>query len=240
VTIPDEEQDRDLAQKLQEELPGILAWAVQGCLQWQKEGLVAPAQVAEATKSYREEMDILGGFLEEKCVINKLVEAKAKDLYHAYLEWCEEVGEKPTSQRRFGMALTERGFERKKVHGTYVYSGIGLIAGEEGWLSEANTGKLHEKDEKQSSPRSPDLERGNTLEKRMGDEGDDRGPFSKKSLYKKNKKKVIEKRSLSSPLSPARNGRTFAEPGFGDEGGLSSSPDRPYTQAPDNEDLPPF
>lgn len=223
VTIPDEEQDKDLAQKLQGELPGILAWAVQGCLQWQREGLAAPAQVTEATKSYQAEMDTLGGFLEEKCVINKLVEAKAKDLYRAYVDWCSESGEKPTSQRRFGTALTERGFQKEKTRSGIVYTGIGLLD-----VNDRRFTSFTETDP------------GNTHYKDSVHDVNDCDPFSKKSLMRENKKKVSEKGVQSSTRCTTRNGSPFAEPGFGDEGDLSSSPDRPYTQAPDNEDLPPF
>ena len=63
-------QDKELMGKLRAEAPGILAWAVQGCLKWQQEGLGMPEVVKAATESYREEMDIIGQFLEERCVVD--------------------------------------------------------------------------------------------------------------------------------------------------------------------------
>jgi putative DNA primase/helicase len=222
VTIPDKEQDKDLAQKLQGELAGVLAWAVQGCLQWQKEGLAAPAQVTEATKSYREEMDILGGFLEEKCVINKLVEAKAKDLYQAYLEWCEETGEKALTQRKVGMALTERGFQKEKTRSGIVYTGIGLLD-----VNDRRFTSFTETDP------------GNTHYKDSVHDVNDCDPFSKKSLMRKNKKKVSEKGVQSSTRCTTRNGSAFAETDFVKGVHLSSFTDRPYTDA-DNEEVVPF
>ena len=65
VTIPDEEQDKELPEKLRKELPAILSWAVMGCLEWQQVGLKEPTEVTVATETYRSEMDILGEFFEE-------------------------------------------------------------------------------------------------------------------------------------------------------------------------------
>ena len=55
VKIPQEERDKHLPEKLQSELPGILAWAVRGCVKWQEKGLGEPTEVLEATQEYREE-----------------------------------------------------------------------------------------------------------------------------------------------------------------------------------------
>ncbi|ROR03388.1 phage/plasmid primase, P4 family, partial [Desulfosoma caldarium] len=70
VQIPPEEQDRELGQKLEAELPGILAWAVRGCLEWQRQGLQPPEAVTEATEGYRSEMDTIGDFIDECCVVH--------------------------------------------------------------------------------------------------------------------------------------------------------------------------
>jgi putative DNA primase/helicase len=125
VTIPESERDKDLLKKLQLELPGILAWAVRGCLAWQRDGLGEPQEVKAATDAYREEMDALAGFLEDCCTIEPSAEEKAKDLYAAYVEWCEENGEHPMKQRSFGMALGERGFLDRKSS-TKVWCGLRL------------------------------------------------------------------------------------------------------------------
>lgn len=109
VTIPEVEQDRGLLDKLRTELPGILAWAVQGCLAWQQEGLQAPPEVLAATAEYREESDVVGCFLEERCILGTDLMVPARDLYAAYAKWCEESGEKARSQTTFGNRLSERG-----------------------------------------------------------------------------------------------------------------------------------
>jgi hypothetical protein len=65
VTIPPDEQDQALVEKLHRELSGILRWAVQGCLDWQHEGLKPPPVITEALRAYREESDTLGRFIAE-------------------------------------------------------------------------------------------------------------------------------------------------------------------------------
>lgn len=128
VTIPPEEQDRTLPEKLREELSGILRWAVEGCLAWQRQGLDVPDEVAAATEAYRAEQDVLAGFLAECCIVNPLAKAAAKELYRVYVGWCEESGERPMAQRNFGMQLGERGFEnhRGTKTGGSIWRGLGL------------------------------------------------------------------------------------------------------------------
>jgi len=109
VTIPDDEQDKALTDKLLDELPGILAWAVTGCLDWQHHGLQPPAAVMAATSEYREEMDTLGAFIDDACELNPAATVNAADLYLAYTTWCEINGERfPLTQTAFGRRLTER------------------------------------------------------------------------------------------------------------------------------------
>jgi P4 family phage/plasmid primase-like protien len=128
VTIPPAEQDRKLAEKLREELPGILTWIVRGCSAWQREGLEAPEEVRQATKAYRAEMDVLAGFLADCCLRSKDKEAFAGELWGAWKRWCEEAGEQAGSQKRFGGQLAERGFlnDRDSKTGRKVWSGLSL------------------------------------------------------------------------------------------------------------------
>lgn len=129
VTIPEPERDKNLALKLKEELPGILSWAVEGCRAWQQQGLAEPPEVLNATQSYREEMDILGGFIDECCVVHRTAQATTKALYAAYLKWCEENAEKPLSKNAFSTRLKERGFEQTRLgkERTRAWLGIGLL-----------------------------------------------------------------------------------------------------------------
>jgi len=129
VTIPDDEQDKMLREKLAAESSAILRWAVEGCLLWQQEGLVAPSEVTQATAEYREAMDTLGMFLSECCVVDPAGEEKAKILYERYVSWCHQAGEKkPVSRKKFGMLLEERRFQHRK-DGDVFWRGLRLIPG---------------------------------------------------------------------------------------------------------------
>jgi len=133
VQIPPEEQDRKLSEKLRGELPGIFNWALDGCLAWQKEGrLIPPDEVMAATENYRSEMDILGQFIEDRCLTGPGFQVSAKELYGAYVDWSESQGERrPMSQQFFGMRIVERGFERgRQTGGAVRYKGLGLRASE--------------------------------------------------------------------------------------------------------------
>ena len=124
----DPKQDKHLSKKLLAELPGILRWCVEGCLAWQAEGLGVPEEVKKATEDYRAEQDVVAAFLSDRCVIMPTAKAAVKDVYKAYIRWCEENGERPVSQRELGSRLVERGFERRRAHGgTWVWQGIGLV-----------------------------------------------------------------------------------------------------------------
>lgn len=128
ITIPKAEQNKNLLEKLKGELPGILAWAVKGCLRWQREGLEPPEKVSTATESYRSEMDVMGRFIAECCVVHQDATAKAGELYRTYVEWCEANGERAESQQTFGTELGERGYEKYKGDGTHKWRGIGVLA----------------------------------------------------------------------------------------------------------------
>ena len=114
VTIADEDQDRDLPEKLTGETPGILAWAVRGCLDWQRHGLGAPEAVTNATREYRTDMDLIGRFLADCCEIKPDAEAEAGALWLAFCTWAEANHERTGTQTAFGRQLTERGFETRR------------------------------------------------------------------------------------------------------------------------------
>ena len=129
VTIAPDEQDKTLMAQLEAEFPGILAWIVRGCLAWQQDGLQVPAEVEAATADYKKEMDILEAFLAECCKTGPNYRTKAADLYDAYTRWS---GDQAKNQRTWGMALTERGFERQRgTHGYYWWIGVGLVEPED-------------------------------------------------------------------------------------------------------------
>ena len=120
-------KDPEMEAKLTAELSGILAWAVVGGIAWQQIGLQPPAAVTEATAGYQAEMDVLAAWIGECCIVGKRYEAKAADLYASYGQWCEQSGERPETQRKWGMRLTERGFLRERRTFGFFWIGIGLL-----------------------------------------------------------------------------------------------------------------
>lgn len=120
--------DKALAQRLRAEAPGILAWMVAGCREWQAGGLREPSAVLAATADYRAEQDAVGAFLAGCCRTGPELRGRAGAIYAAYVAWHERSGEagRPLSQRRFGAQLTARGLERVHSGGT-VYVGLDLL-----------------------------------------------------------------------------------------------------------------
>ena len=128
-TIPKDEQIKGYREKyLMPELSGILAWAVRGCLSWQKHGLQVPEEVEVATQEYRHEMDVLAYFLDEHCVYgNPSYTARGTDLHEAYLKAIDHDKEAHLGQRKFYQRLRERGFTSYIGHGNATYwRGVGL------------------------------------------------------------------------------------------------------------------
>jgi len=126
VFIPLDQQDRNLSDKLKMEASGILNWALKGLAEWRANGLQDPSIVKEATKEYRMNEDVIGLFLETKCVLEGQCTASA--LYKAYRDWAEHSGEFQMSQRRFSNALSERGFQKVRHSAGNEWKGIGLAS----------------------------------------------------------------------------------------------------------------
>jgi putative DNA primase/helicase len=110
VVIAKEKQDKNLLEKLRAEWPGILAWAVRGCLDWQKNGLVEPEQVVKATEQYAAEQDVVGRFIADRCTVGASHSVGATTLYEQFGMWCVQSGEQRTSQKDFGGELTNKGY----------------------------------------------------------------------------------------------------------------------------------
>jgi putative DNA primase/helicase len=126
VTIPEDERDKKLSQKLKMELPGILNWAIRGCLDWQANGLQEPQEVTHATKTYQAEQDTVQGFLDQFCLFHREAKVRTSALHEAYVQWS---GDKLMTSRAFGDRLREKGYESKPGHGNnYYWHGIGLTA----------------------------------------------------------------------------------------------------------------
>ena len=124
--VSDNQRDKNLVFKLEQELPDILAWAVEGCLVWQKEGLVPPEAILESVQEYKNEMDIMTSFLTEMCEEIKDWETNANDIYSEYEKWAKQSNEYLMSKTKFGRELTKKFRKIRKSYG-YVYQGVRLI-----------------------------------------------------------------------------------------------------------------
>lgn len=126
-TFKAEQVDPVLLDKLKAEAPHILAWMVEGCLDWQKRGLKdVPVTVQHSTEEYQEEQDLIGRWLSECCTLSPSSEALSTVLYHNYKEWCGINGLQAVSNVVLGRGLGERRFTKRKSHGNPVWQGIEL------------------------------------------------------------------------------------------------------------------
>ena len=107
------------------ELPGIFNWAVEGCLMWQREGLNPPSSIQQATMEYRQEMDVIGSFIEQCCETGPGYAIGATELFKAYDKWSRDMNEHPFSQTQFGKKIIDK-FKKKKTNGKIAYVGIDL------------------------------------------------------------------------------------------------------------------
>jgi putative DNA primase/helicase len=91
VTFEKRQRDNELLPKLMNELPGILNWAIAGAQRWRAEGLHEPKAVRRATRSYREENDLLGEFIEAHCILDERAWSPSTELYRVFSEWWTET-----------------------------------------------------------------------------------------------------------------------------------------------------
>jgi len=137
VSVPKEKRDVTLKPRLRtepEHQQAVLAWAVQGCLDWQRQGLAVPKAIEQATEQYRLDQDPLRDFLASACVLSPAAWTAARTLRDVYEQYCREDGAKPMSGRQWSEALRTLGCEAKRRQTgnkrTRGYQGIG-IAGDD-------------------------------------------------------------------------------------------------------------
>jgi putative DNA primase/helicase len=125
VTIRDKEKVKNLAEiLLADEGPGILQWAIDGCLDWQKNGLAPPAAVTDATKDYLQNEDVLQTWLDERCVEDGTVATLSSLLFADWKQWAEQRNEFAGSSKAFAGLLGGLNFE--KTHSREGERWIGL------------------------------------------------------------------------------------------------------------------
>jgi len=117
VTIPPEKRDSRLTETLLAERDGILAWAVEGGLVWQRQGLQPPACVVAATEEYFDEEDAVGDFLEEEAERHPQSRVAVAEVFQRWQEWASRRGEYVGTSRWLSQQLINRGLARTRLHG---------------------------------------------------------------------------------------------------------------------------
>ena len=110
VTIPPEERDPKLTAKLKAEWPGILAWMIEGCLEWQKSGLAPPASVTRATDEYLADEDTIGAWIEECCEQSLEHFARTRELYESWKNWAMARSEYVIKEKEIAVRLDGTSF----------------------------------------------------------------------------------------------------------------------------------
>ena len=128
VTIPENQRDLTLLEKLQNELPGILSWAVEGCMEWQVNGLQEPKEVLEETDCYKDTMDDFADYIADQCIVGQTEYVGTKEFFQNYTNWSNSKRLKLLGKKEFNEKIRERGYIQvrdTKTHG-WKWSGIGL------------------------------------------------------------------------------------------------------------------
>ena len=127
VRIAPENRDHDLPDKLKAEWPGILKWAIEGCLSWQQNGLAPPSAVINATTEYLGAEDGAANWLEECCILHAAFHTGASDLYASWKAWADVSGEYAGSQKGFSQRMIGKGFEARRLPNAKAgFVGLGL------------------------------------------------------------------------------------------------------------------
>jgi putative DNA primase/helicase len=127
VTIPVEERDAGLPEKLKAEWPGILRWLIEGALEWQKTGLQPPRAVTEATEAYLSAEDAIGAWLAERCAVDPDAWSSSSELFGSWSVWAHFAGEPTGTKKSFVQTLIGRGFPPMRKNDARGLKGLRLV-----------------------------------------------------------------------------------------------------------------
>jgi putative DNA primase/helicase len=111
--------DKNLKEKLKAEAPGILQWMVEGCIDWQENGLTRPPVVEAATEAYFADQDLFSQWIEERCDVrlgDDTLWDRSADLFESWAKFCEALGEEPGNSKSFANKMSRRGFEPRRFN----------------------------------------------------------------------------------------------------------------------------
>jgi putative DNA primase/helicase len=127
VTIPPEERDPDLAEKLRAESPGIMAWMIDGCIEWQRRGLDAPQAVREATDAYLQDEDAVSAWIDECCERNPNSFSTSAHLFSSWSGWATKNGEHVGTTKRLVSALESKGLMPYRSRQARGFNGLRVL-----------------------------------------------------------------------------------------------------------------
>lgn len=110
VTVAADKRDTSLSEKLEAEYGGILAWALAGCMTWQRDGLKPPASVLAATAGYLDAEDSIAQWISETC--ERTGELKLSAGHRSYREWCDKNAAPALGRNSFADQLESHGYKR--------------------------------------------------------------------------------------------------------------------------------
>jgi putative DNA primase/helicase len=118
--------DRTLKDRLRTEAAGILSWAVEGCLIWQRWGLRAPASVEVATQEYLRDQDDIQLFIDEHCVEDSAARTSSTALYGAWQDYCRTAGVHPGSKKDFTQRMMAK-YPHRLIQNLTNFEGVRLM-----------------------------------------------------------------------------------------------------------------
>lgn len=114
-------------QILDKERDGILRWMVDGCIEWQRGGgLRIPASIAAETAQYRADTDLLGSWIEERCLIGANRRLTRSEGYQSYRAFLGEQGTNAPKAVTFYRQMEARNFAQRKSMGLRYFDGLEL------------------------------------------------------------------------------------------------------------------
>jgi putative DNA primase/helicase len=141
VTFDERKQDKDLKDKLKQEIPQILGWMMNGCLLWQKEGLKEPKKLKKAQHDYRAEMDVVQKWIDEVCVLAPTAREKSSVLFDNFSNYVKTNKEFQLSHTMFGRNMGKK-FKKRVYMGVTEYIGIRIRENGSSVLSEEEKAKV--------------------------------------------------------------------------------------------------
>ncbi len=124
LTIPQDERDPQLAEKLKGEWPGVLQWMIDGCLDWQERGLAPPEAVTKATDAYFAGEDGYSDWIADRCEITAGFVSRSPDLFASWRDWAEKAGQHAGDTKRFREEMERLGFAHKHTKTGNYYVGL--------------------------------------------------------------------------------------------------------------------